>query len=109
MRPPHLIGGWRNKADGKYCLDISVVVRGRQNAALFGSEQKQSCIYHPVSGRCLEVAKVLAEFQTDLSARRLVGGSSPTIHNGHRTSPDRPRHKHAVVKSPVTARRKGAV
>ncbi len=44
-----LIGGWYNKDDHIYYLDLSSVIYGLENAKTFGELNRQKAIYHPYS------------------------------------------------------------
>ena len=41
----HIIGGWHNKADGKWYWDSSKILTDRDEAAAFGREQGQIAFY----------------------------------------------------------------
>lgn len=54
------LGGWPNPETRRFCLDISVPIRGWRHAEQVGEANGQSCIYHPASQRYVPLRKTKA-------------------------------------------------
>lgn len=67
------IGGWPFNAE--HYLDVSVLVRGEQNAFAFARANHQRAIFHPATGQSIPVETV---FSAPLVTAQLVKG---TIHD----------------------------
>jgi len=50
----HYVGGWASE-DNEYCLDISVIVEGREQAVHIGRLNSQESIYHPATDTYLDL------------------------------------------------------
>ena len=60
------VGGWWNK-EGVLILDVVAVISGRQNAMLSGRINGEEAIYHPYSGRDIEVIPpILDNYMTEV-------------------------------------------
>lgn len=58
-RPCHYIGGWLSVREGLYHLDVSIPVRTELAALRVAADERQSVIYHPASGREINVPQTL--------------------------------------------------
>ncbi len=54
-RSGNYIGYWYDDENDEYCLDVSIIVRGRQNALKLARQYKQRYIFHPFTNTPIPV------------------------------------------------------
>jgi hypothetical protein len=53
--PGRFLGGWIDRDDEAFILDISMTITGRRAAERFGRLQGQKAIFNPAANLCVEI------------------------------------------------------